>query len=290
MKKYSIIISTIILFILCIYTFINMKFTYNYFKVNISSDISVKRKEIDSLNKKNEKIKNDKIEYINMDPEEVKIPILMYHSISNVNPMNNLLIPEKQFEEQIKWLKDNNFTPMLLSDVVQSFKTGKVPKRPVAITFDDGYFDNYTDAYRILKKYDMIATFFVVTDYIGKDSMYMNLDNLKEMKSNGMAIENHTSDHLRLYFKTKDKQRKAIKDGKEYLEKNLGGVNKYLCYPVGRYNKDTMEVAKELEIEAAVTTKNGLSNAKDGLLSLDRIRMKPMSIKKFKESFKEYID
>lgn len=288
MKKYLLIISNVILFILCIYTFINMKFTYNYFRINTSSDINIKKKEIHDLNKENIKI-NNKIEYVHMESEKVKIPILMYHSISDINPMNSLLIPEKQFEEEIKWLRDNNFTPMLLSEVVQSIRTGKVPKRPVAITFDDGYFDNYTDAYRILKKYNMIATFFIVTDYVGKDSMYMNLDNLKEMKSNGMAIENHTSDHLRLYFKTKDEQKKAIKEAKEYLKENLNIDNKYVCYPVGRYNKATIEVAKELGMEAAVTTKNGFASNDDGLLSLDRIRIKPMSIEKFKEYFKEYM-
>jgi len=291
MKKKIIIGIIVVLAVIGIYNFIQMKYTYNYFNVDLDTDIRYKKQLIKDAEKENKKHNEHKknIEYVQKKPENVNIPILMYHSISNINPINKLLMPVDKFEEQIKWLKENGFTPMLMKDVVGAFKTGKVPKRPVALTFDDGYFDNYTDAYRILEKYDMKGTFFVITNYVNQDGMYMNLNMLKEMKAHGMDIQSHTADHKRLNWRGREAQTKAINDAKIYLKEKLGIDNKYLCYPVGRYTKTTLEVTKSAGMEAAVTTKNGIANIDNGILSLDRVRMEPMSLDDFKKIFQEYL-
>ncbi|WP_322413367.1 polysaccharide deacetylase family protein, partial [Clostridium perfringens] len=137
----------------------------------------------------------------------------MYHSIADTDPNNNLLVPISQFEGQVKWLKENGFTPMLLEDVVEAFNTGKVPEKPVAITFDDGYADNYTEAYRILKEHGMKATFFIITDKTDVDGWYMNSNMLKEMHKDGMGIENHTSRHIEFTKISREDKIAIIKEG-----------------------------------------------------------------------------
>lgn len=247
--------------------------------------------------KNNEEKKGDKKEleekekatYINIDKSLVRIPILMYHSISDSDPNNSLLVPIKQFESEVKWLKENGFTPMLLDDVVKAYNTGYVPKKPVAITFDDGYADNYSDAYRILKENNMKGTFFIITNNTDADSYYMNSSMLKEMKDNGMGIENHTSRHIEFTNISREDKIAIIEEGRKALKEKVGVDSKFVCYPVGKYDEETIEVEKELGIEAAVTTEYGISDANNGLHSLKRVRIFPMDIEAFKDIFTEFM-
>lgn len=228
-----------------------------------------------------EEIVSHKKEYVKRDVEELKIPILMYHSISDLDPNNGLLVPIKQFEEQMNFLKENGYTTMLLDEVVQAFETGLVPEKPIAVTFDDGYMDNYTAAYPILKNNNQKATFFIITK--GIDSgYYMGKSELLEMKSYGMGIENHTYDHREMNKLSYEEQMKSISTGKNDLYDKLGIENKFFCYPVGRFNNDTLSVLNELGITAAVTTRGGVANKADGMLTLDRVRIAPMTIDTFK--------
>ncbi len=273
----------------------------NYFKnsgkevQNEKDDkISEINKEEESEKEQNEEIKEndkeDKTNYLTLNINDVRIPILMYHSISDSDPNNRLLVPVGQFEEQVKWLKEAGFTPMLLDDVINAYSTGKVPEKPVAITFDDGYSDNYSDAYRILKKYNMKATFFIITNQTDVDSWYMNSNMLKEMKDNGMGIENHTSRHIEFTNIPREDKILIIEEGIKALKEKVGVDSKFICYPVGRYDEETIEVEKELGIKAAVTTEGGISSLQDGLHSLKRVRIAPMDIETFKSIFSDFLN
>lgn len=225
-------------------------------------------------------ISSQMIDLVKKDINEIKIPILMYHSISDNDPNNGLLVPVNQFDEQMRWLSENGYTTMLMEEVLSAYETGLVPERPIAVTFDDGYSDNYYDAYPILKKYNQNATFFVITKGID-DGYYMDLGMLKEMQENGMAIENHTYDHREMNKISTEEQMKSIGKGKEDLKEKLNADSNIFCYPVGRYNEDTLEILKGLDIKVAVTTNNGISDIGDGLLTLDRVRVSPMSLSEF---------
>lgn len=295
MKKFFIVIS-IIAFIVFLLAFggkhfykNNSKETYEEQNNNDKSEI-IENNESNNVDEPNEEdVEEKNNDYITLDVNEVRIPVLMYHSISDSDPNNNLLVPVEQFEVEVKWLKENGFTPMLLEDVLEAYNTGYVPKKPVAITFDDGYADNYTDAYRILKENKMKATFFIITNNIDKDSYYMDSDMLKEMKDNGMAIENHTSRHIEFTNISRDEKATIIQEGIDALKEKIGVDSKFVCYPVGRYDEETIEVEKELGIKAAVTTEPGISSISDGIYSLKRVRMLPMGIDSFKEIFQEFL-
>ena len=147
----------------------------------------------------------------------------MYHSVSDSDITNNLLVPVAQFTAEMSWLKKEGFTPMLMGDVISALKSGKVPKRPVAITFDDGYADNYTAGYKALIDNNMKATFFIITDKTDVDSWYMNSAMIKKMASKGMGIENHTSKHIELNKLSRADKVNIIKEGKDFLKGKMWG-------------------------------------------------------------------
>ena len=92
--------------------------------------------------------------------EPVALPILMYHSISSGN---SLRVPKSEFAAHMKWLKDNDYVTLSPEEAYRVFITNSMPsKKSVLITFDDGYTDNYTKAFPILKQYGMKATIFMI--------------------------------------------------------------------------------------------------------------------------------
>ena len=252
---------------------------------------------LEEIKNNSEKVDNkeviNKIEeecYIQLPLEEVRIPILMYHSISDGDSNNSLLVPPTLFDQHIKWLSDNGFKSMSLDEVSIARTTGKVPEKPVVITFDDGYADNYTEAFPILQKYNMKGTFFIITDKSDKDGYFMSSDMLKEMKENGMEIENHTAYHLELNTLSREEQVASIENAQVFLNDIIGVKSQHLCYPVGRYDDITIEVAKELDIDLAVTTESGISSFGDESHKLKRIRISPMSVESFSSIFEEFME
>lgn len=134
----------------------------------------------------------------------VELPILMYHSITdNKAEVNEYTIPDSTFEADLKWLGDNGFTSISASQLSDYVEKGTpLPSKPVMITFDDGYANNYTLAYPLLQKYHMKAIISIIGSQSdsSSDDIYRNLFNsnlswgeITIMSSSGnVEIGNHT--------------------------------------------------------------------------------------------------
>ncbi|MBC1435634.1 polysaccharide deacetylase family protein [Listeria rocourtiae] len=209
-----------------------------------------------------------------INPETLQIPVLMYHSI-NSNVKNNLITPPNEFEEQMKWLVDNGYHTLTLASLTDMLKTGQgVPDKPVVITFDDGYQDNYTNAYPILKKYGLKANIFVITDKIAKNNHFDEVA-LKEMSDYGIEMDSHTVHHFELNTLSYDEQLRELKDSKATLERLTDKKVNSICYPVGRYNEDTVRAAEASGYAMGFTTESGKANKNKGMYTLPRVRMVP---------------
>ena len=115
---------------------------------------------------------------------------LMYHSVDNEKGKGGIFVNE--FEEHVKWIKDKKTFKM---EELKNLNY-TLPKNSILITFDDGYKNNYTLAFPILKKYNMKATIFLNTKFIGKDEFYLNWDEIKEMYESGLVdFQLHTHSH-----------------------------------------------------------------------------------------------
>lgn len=101
---------------------------------------------------------------------EVRVPVFMYHSVGIPDPKwkwNYLTTPYQDFEKQMKWLKKCGFNAIHFDQYFDYIFNGvNLPKNPVILTFDDGYVDNYIFAYPIMKKYGMVGTVYVNSDFI----------------------------------------------------------------------------------------------------------------------------
>ena len=216
-------------------------------------------------------------------PEE-GIPVLMYHSISTI-PGNSLGVPVKQFTEEMEWLHRQNYHSLSLEEFYQALvnKT-PVPDKPILLTFDDGYSDNYSEAWPTLRQNGFKATFFVVTNSIGPGMM--NWDQLNDLTSQGNSIGSHTVHHFDLATLSNQQQENELKISKQELENHLGIREQALCFPSGRYNKTTLELMPQLGYSLGFTTNPGKVHLGDDLLTLKRVRISGgMSLASFQQMF-----
>ncbi len=234
-------------------------------KKNNEKTADMTKKEV-SEEKKDRTFKNESLIY-----NDKGIPVLMYHSI-DYEKDNPLRIPKEQFRGQMKYLKDNGYTTLTLNELYSFFENNMpVPDKSVALVFDDGYADNYINAFPIIKEFGFKATVFVITDTVDKSGAYLNSTQLKEMDAYGFDVESHTLDHEELNKQSYAKQLNELKESKLFLEKLLNKQVNYLAYPVGKYNKETIKAAKEAGYKMAFTTNGTWSDKSDGMYTLDRV-------------------
>lgn len=200
-----------------------------------------------------------------------RVPVLMYHSI-DYEKGNELRIPKEKFREQMKYLKDNNFNTLSLDEFYSYIISGDgFPEKPIVITLDDGYRDNYTNAYPVLKEFGQNAVVFMITSTIDTSDSYLSSEQIRDMDSNGINIESHTVNHPMLNQLTYNKQVTELKESKRVLENLLGRETKYIAFPYGRFNNDTLKAAQEAGYKMAFSTQYGLAEKNNGIYKLHRI-------------------
>ncbi|GAA0743948.1 polysaccharide deacetylase family protein [Clostridium oceanicum] len=228
------------------------------------------------VKKQTEKVKksNEELRKFTKEPliyNDKSIPVLMYHSV-DYEKDNGLRMPKEKFEKQMKYLKDNGYTTLTLDEFYDFLvNNSPIPKKSIVITLDDGYVDNYNNAYPILKKYGLKASIFVITGNIDKDKRTVNSKQIKEMAKNGVMCFSHTVKHDQLDKLSYEKQLDTLKKSKETLENLLNKDSKYIAYPYGKWNEDTIKAVKKLGYTMAVTTEGGWTSKDNGIYTLNRV-------------------
>ena len=217
--------------------------------------------------------------------EPVQIPILMYHAVHVMDPSEasnaNLIVAPDNFETQIKAMVDAGYYFLTPEEAYKAFTENALPaKKVVWLTFDDGNEDFYTIAYPILKKYKAKATNNIITGFVKKGNAgNLTVKQMKEMMAHGMSYQSHTVNHPDLSATDKATQKVELTDSIDFLENKLNTKVNTIAYPSGRYNQTTLDLAKKT-YKLGLTTNEGLASAKDGLLSLNRVRILPTTTAK----------
>lgn len=184
------------------------------------------------------------------------VPILYYHSVMQEKG-NELRMPPEQFEAQMAYLQDKGYQSVSLEKLYQAlYRGGTLPPKPIVITFDDGYADNYTNAFPIVSKHGFTATVFMVTSYINGEG-FLSWQQLKALDANGWEIAGHTTNHPYLTKIDPSKVLGELSISKKLLEKELGHPVDFFAYPYGDLNANVVQVLKDTGYLMAVTTQRG---------------------------------
>lgn len=170
-------------------------------------------------------------------PAGYRVPTLMYHGVSD-DPwgFSVLFVSPADMEAQLQYLQENGFTTIHFSDLAQI----DTIEKPVLLTFDDGYADNYTELFPLLQKYNAKATIFVVTGALDVNPNFMTWEQAREMADSGLvSIQSHTVSHRELDTLTLQEQKRELIQSKLDILRHIGREPDVLCYPSGRYNVDT---------------------------------------------------
>jgi hypothetical protein len=179
----------------------------------------------------------------------LRVPILMYHYVSDPPDAadvyrRDLSITPARFESHLKYLVDAGYHVITLDDLLYALTQGReLPAKPVILTFDDGYGDNYTNAFPLLQKYNVVGHFFIISDFVNQERAgYMTWPQIEEMAAAGQRFGSHSRDHPNLSGQSDDYLVWQALGGKEALEDHLGQHPRWISYPAGKYDARTVAV------------------------------------------------
>lgn len=211
----------------------------------------------------------------------IRVPILMYHYISEPPAYADvyridLSVSPALFREHLAYLRDAGYMSIRLEDLYAALQTGAaLPQKPVVLTFDDGYEDNYTNAYPLLREIGFTGTFFVMTSGPdGGSPDYMTPAQIAEMAAGGMQMESHSRDHPDLRGRDGDFLVYQLLGAQESLTVWTGRTPYQFAYPAGQYDDAVLAMLRSLQVQTAVTTRQGALHTSDAPLELARLRIR----------------
>ncbi len=207
------------------------------------------------------------------------VPILCYHSVQ-VLDRSHCVAPDR-FEVQIAYLKAN-FRLLRLGELVDELQAGRLRGPVAAVTFDDGYEDNYTQAFPILARHGCPATIFLPTAFIEREVMLikepgfdpLTWEQIHTMRRAGIEFGAHGHTHSILRGLTGHPLRLEIVGSKAILERELGETINLFAYPNGQrpdFDKRTVRALMAAGFRAACSTLWGTGNTARSLFALKRV-------------------
>lgn len=214
----------------------------------------------------------------------MKIPVLAYHKIDF--PSKDALVrggftPPKRFARQMNFLKRQGYKFYTASELIEFYlENEKFPDKGISLTFDDGWKDNYQNAFPVLRSLGIKATFFLVSSCIGQTSdkvvaagekarQHLSKDEILEMAKSGIEFGSHTVNHRHLDKIPAEDVKYEVEESKKHIEDLLQNPCKTFAYPAGFFNETAQKAVKKAGYLAAFSTIYG-DDEKLNLYSLNR--------------------
>ena len=216
----------------------------------------------------------------------MRLPILMYHKVdripAGVRYPGNYVLPE-QFETQLAALGRWGYETVSFADWLAYRCSGRpLPRRPIILTFDDGYRSTYEVAWPLLRRYGFTATVFLVSDLIGETNAWdaeeiqeplLGRPEIAEMQAAGIAFGSHGRTHVALTTVPVERAAAELAGSRAALEALLHGPVEVVCYPYGKQNASVRVQARLAGYRAAVIARQRMNSTATDVFRLTRLRV-----------------
>ena len=197
------------------------------------------------------------------------IPVLTYHHIGSGNGW--LYVSEADFEQQLVYLRERGYKTISVAELAEGLSgRTKLPDRPIVLTFDDGYDDNYQAALPVLLRQGMRASFFVVTGKMGQPG-YLSWPQAAKMRDQGMEIGSHTVHHYTLTEINLKEMERELRGSRLMLESNLSITKAVFANPFGETAPAVVALLEKTGYQAAGSSVVGLNRAGENLFMIRRM-------------------
>ncbi len=222
------------------------------------------------------------------------MPVLMYHKIPDapLATKHQIFVTKENFAKHLAYFKSHGLSPITFRDY-QDFASARrplaeFPKRPLVLTFDDGYLDNYTNLLPLMQQYGYRGVLYLLGDFEVRHNQWdlavdptepradlMNEAQKQAFVAAGWEIGAHTQSHPRLAALPPAAAATEIASSKAELERRLGIEVLSFAYPYGDLSPATKQLVAEAGFTYAVATDSGGLHLEDDRLQIFRINMFP---------------
>lgn len=205
------------------------------------------------------------------------VPILMYHRIRPLPPdgmvksIMTFSVHPSDFEAQMRWLLARGYTPIALAELDDYLRCGEpLPEKPIVITFDDGWADQFGNALPVLRTLDIPAEFFICPGRIGQEG-YMTWEQVRALAAAGMGVNAHSLTHPHLDEIPLDAAQREIEQSRLIIEEEIDRPAPYFAYPYGETTPEVIELVRRAGYTLALGTEEGATQRTSERFSLRRI-------------------
>lgn len=214
----------------------------------------------------------------------MRIPVIAYHKIDYPSPdalVRGGFTPPRRFARQMRYLLKQGFVFYSASELLEHFRQhGSFPPQGISLTLDDGWKDNYTNAFPVLRELGIKATIFLVSSCLGRVSdkvvaegekprEHLSRDEIIEMSRHGIEFGSHTVNHRLLHQVSPDEVKYEVEESKKQIENLLQKPCQVFAYPAGFFSETAQKAVREAGYIAAFSTVYGGDDRLD-LYALNR--------------------
>jgi peptidoglycan/xylan/chitin deacetylase (PgdA/CDA1 family) len=208
-------------------------------------------------------------------PHNRPVPILNYHVIGTPPadaPFPELYVQRAAFVAELRWLRRHGYHAVSLRRVYAYWRRGfALPPRPVVLSFDDGYREDFTNARPLLAAYHWPGVLNLAVQNVLDRKL--TVPQLRALVRSGWEVDAHSLTHPDLTTLDSRELRRQVAGSRLWIRRRLGVPVDFFCYPSGAYDAQVVAAVRAAGFRGGTTTREGEASLADGVFTLDRIRI-----------------